>query len=251
MPNHTSCHLRITGASTEQIERIVKAAEADRIGSEFMPMPDWQSTPNADGVLPGPEYFDRHTPWRMWQGGRLTTRGRRFPNGEYDQRWYSWCVTNWGTKWGSYDCDVSVDDQGVVTVFYNTAWSPFDDEFFEVMSAQMPEATLLNTYQESGCDFYGGQLARNGECRSLTSNISSIKTDWISQTFKPEQIAIFNNEDHEDHDEIYDQISEAWWDIEHEVVSQATVKMIRLLEVSFAPSSPVIKSSELDALISK
>jgi len=244
MPNHVCNALTVTGANDEQIQRIVQAATADRLGAEFMPEPDWQATPNEDGVLPGPIYFDRHTSWRKWQGGSLTTRGRRFPNGDYDQRWYGWCVTNWGTKWGSYDCEVSVE-AGTVNIFYTTAWSPFDDGFFEEMSAQMPEATIVNTFQEPGCDFYGVQLARNGECNSRCKDISALKEDWIKRNVEAPKVLIYENEDHEEHDDVRDLIDDLWWDASDEVINEACEELGAEIEDSFSPSSHKLKGRAL------
>lgn len=50
------------------------------------------------------------------------------PNGYYDdQRWYDWCVNNWGTKWdfgkGEHDNPVAIEN-GEVAVSVDTAWSP-------------------------------------------------------------------------------------------------------------------------------
>lgn len=249
MPNHVTNTLTITGATTEQVQRIIKAAQEDRIGAEFMPMPNWASVPNEDGVLPGPQYFDRYTPWRMWQGGQLTARGHRFPNGEYDQRWYGWCVTNWGTKWGAYDCDASVNHDGGATIFYNTAWSPFDDGFFEAMSAQLPGAAIYNTFEEPGCDFYGVQVARDGECNSRTSDISSLKSEWVKANCTPEQISILDDIDHDDHDEVYDEVNDSWWDVSDELIETACAKMIDELEENFRPSSHKLKGSALVAQV--
>jgi len=179
MPNTVQNKMTITGATPEQIQRILKAAEEDSLANEFMPMPNWLNTPNDEGVYPGPVYFERHynkrmrSPWRH----KLQTVGSRFPDGSLDQRWYNWACMHWGTKWGAYECQADEKD-GVVTIWFTTAWSPLSHQFFEEMSAAMPDATISCTFEEGGCDFYGVVFAQNGQVAERHGEISDVKYSW-------------------------------------------------------------------------
>lgn len=67
-----------------------------------------------------------------------------------DDRWYGWCVSNWGTKWSAGDCSFSNDGR---SVSFNTAWSPplqIVDELSKIL-----ECDLRLVYSEPGMDIHG------------------------------------------------------------------------------------------------
>ena len=67
--------------------------------------------------------------------------------------WYDWCCENWGTKWNSYDGNVTDDGIG-----FNTAWSP-PSPVITALSKQIGKPLRL-IYDESGMDFCGEVLAQ-------------------------------------------------------------------------------------------
>lgn len=68
--------------------------------------------------------------------------------------WYDWAVENWGTKWNSFDGNISDDYSGVGFV---TAWSPP----IPVISALAKKIgkRLRLIYDEPGMDFCGECIA--------------------------------------------------------------------------------------------
>ena len=77
---------------------------------------------------------------------------------ESGQGWYSWRVNNWGTKW-DVDChyyDVREYDGNstVITLSFNSAWSP-PRVAFEKLMEQYPEISVDHYYFEPGCDYVG------------------------------------------------------------------------------------------------
>ncbi len=38
--------------------------------------------------------------------------------------WYDWCIQNWGTKWETSSMQIEEDWKDVITVRFDTAWSP-------------------------------------------------------------------------------------------------------------------------------
>lgn len=82
--------------------------------------------------------------------------------------WYYWCMENWGTKWGDYDhfyvpTEVDVNgDFGYIEIKYQTAWSPFNEEFWSKVSEKYPNCLFTTTYFEGGMDFLGAVIAKNG-----------------------------------------------------------------------------------------
>ena len=112
MPNH--CHNRVTFYSedTTVIQRLYKIFKSDNIFTQFIPEPDWKTTPNEKGELPIQPDKDSMMP-------------PQFPDGTTDDRWYSWRLANWGTKWDAYE--VEIDDSELhygFEVSFDTAWSP-------------------------------------------------------------------------------------------------------------------------------
>lgn len=73
--------------------------------------------------------------------------------------WYSWCVTNWGTKWdvGEAVGINTVDDDSMV-VYFDSAWSP-PLEFYQHMCNN--GWSIEANYYEPGVGFCGTWL--NGE----------------------------------------------------------------------------------------
>jgi hypothetical protein len=62
--------------------------------------------------------------------------------------WYDWSLENWGTKWNSYDGNVT--DEGIS---FNTAWSPPTPVIVEL--AKQIGKSLRLIYDEPGMDFCG------------------------------------------------------------------------------------------------
>jgi hypothetical protein len=66
--------------------------------------------------------------------------------------WYNWCLANWGTKWNSYDGNVT--ESGIS---FNTAWAPPVPVIVE-LSKQIGKPLRL-IYDEPGMNFCGEVLA--------------------------------------------------------------------------------------------
>ena len=210
MPNWCSATMTVSGCTDEQVQRIVDAVERQQLLREFYPEPDWRQTPNEDGVLPGPMYK-----------GQVCNY---FPDGTADERWYYWRCSHWGTKWEISDPRVEVVD-GVITIHFLSAWSPPSDKWFRKMSQAMPNAHILCTFSESGADFFGKTVVQDGLIMTTGGSMSSLKDGWVRRTLDPEKLAIYNDEDHENYDEVSEEVDEAWWDAEYEEVERVLALM--------------------------
>lgn len=75
------------------------------------------------------------------------------PESEKDN-WYEWCIANWGTKWdvSTNKESVVVDDNGVLTVSFDTAWGPPIVAYDRLQDAGF---TVRAYYYEEGMDFAG------------------------------------------------------------------------------------------------
>lgn len=222
MPNFVTNSMTVKGCTNEQIERIVAAAEREELLSEFYPEPDWRQIPNEDGVHPGPCYQRTYRPANRptWTGVDCS----RFPDGTADQRWYDWRVAHWNTKWDVTEVTTNVED-GVVYIYFNTAWAPPSDGWFAQMSEALPNAFISCTFSEPGCDFYGITEASEGLASTRDGVLSDVRTEWIQRTLSAEELAIYENEDHDEYDDMYESVLERWFEVEADELDKALASL--------------------------
>ena len=142
MPNH--CHNRVTFYSedTTVILRLHEIFKSDNIFTQFIPEPDWKNTPNDKGELPIQPDKDSMMP-------------PSFPDGTTDDRWYSWRLANWGTKWDAYE--VEIDDSELhygFEVSFDTAWSP-PEEICYAIKEQFDDLSVSWFFDEPGMEVAG------------------------------------------------------------------------------------------------
>jgi len=142
MPNH--CHNRVTFYSedTTVIQRLYNIFKSDNIFTQFIPEPDWKTTPNEKGELPIQPEKDSMMP-------------PQFPDGTTDDRWYSWRLANWGTKWDAYE--VEIDDSELhygFEVSFDTAWSP-PEEICYAIKEQFDDLSVSWFFDEPGMEVAG------------------------------------------------------------------------------------------------
>ena len=77
-----------------------------------------------------------------------------FPDGKNDDRWYHWCIQNWGTKWDACDKSVEYEDSEILALTFNTAWSP-PEGIVEKLREKYPELSFSCFYDEPGCEIAG------------------------------------------------------------------------------------------------
>ena len=149
MPNH--CHNRVTFYSDDttvilRLHEIFKIAldpnDERSVFGQFIPEPDWKTTPNEAGELPiQPEKDSMYPP--------------QFPDGTTDDRWYSWRLANWGTKWDCYA--VEIDDSDMHNGFevtFDTAWSP-PEEICYAIKDQFDDLSVSWFFDEPGMEVAG------------------------------------------------------------------------------------------------
>ena len=149
MPNH--CHNRVSFYSddTTAILKLYNIFEngtnpktKETVFGAFIPEPDWKTTPNAKGELPiQPDKDSMYPP--------------QFPDGKTDDRWYSWRLANWGTKWDCYDLTIDEDElpNGFIAEF-NTAWSP-PEEICHAVKEQFDDLCVSWFFDEPGMEVAG------------------------------------------------------------------------------------------------
>ena len=72
--------------------------------------------------------------------------------------WYSWCSTNWGTKWDISDEGLEYvdneDGTSHITGWFDSAWAP-PIGAYDTFLDDMDNCSIEATYEEGGMDFAG------------------------------------------------------------------------------------------------
>jgi hypothetical protein len=126
MPNWCSNNLTVTGRGVGKLIQYVKDTEFDF--NLIKPMPI---------VIRMFNEFGRHT-----------------------GKWYSWCIANWGTKWGAEVCGTR-KVRGGYCVYFDTAWAPAIP-IVERLSQKFPKLKFSLYYEESGSCFAGTTIYVGG-----------------------------------------------------------------------------------------
>ena len=149
MPNW--CYNRITiygDSETEaKLKEIEEIFEKENPFNEIYPIPDFKNIPNEKGELP---ILEQH----KGKDGEVMFETYNFPDGTNDDRWYSWCVDNWDTKWEPDMLGIEVQDYDTLEISFNTAWSP-PEGVVEKLREKFPELTFQCFYDEPGCEIAG------------------------------------------------------------------------------------------------
>ena len=161
MPNH--CHNRVTFYSDgkeKEIKKLhdifsidIESVDEERtIFGQFIPEPDWPTTPLAEEDV---SYWLRK---KRGEVGELPvstketygTISKFTSTGNTDDRWYDWRLKYWDTKWDCYDLEIGDDDlPHGFEVTFNTAWSP-PEGICRAMRKQYPDIDISWFYDEPG-----------------------------------------------------------------------------------------------------
>ena len=77
-------------------------------------------------------------------------------------KWYAWCNTHWGTKWGDYDTELVGESPTHLNFQFTTAWGPGVDGILNI-SRKFPTLVFVGEYEESGMCFCGAYSVQNGD----------------------------------------------------------------------------------------
>ena len=148
MPNW--CDNRVTiSSNTEddsQFKELVAKFQVERPFNEIYPMPDFKTIPNKDGELPKKEEIKNDK-------GEIVCETYNFSDGKNDDRWYHWCIDNWGTKW---DIDLAAADveEDYAEFGFQTAWAPASG-IFDKIREDYPDVAISWFYDEPGMEIAG------------------------------------------------------------------------------------------------
>ena len=87
---------------------------------------------------------------------------------DFDKEWYTWRLTNWGTKWSAADTIITFnwedeENPSIKSIVYdfNTAWSP-PSEWLSKVSEVYPDIEFELKYCEPNMNFSGITIIQKG-----------------------------------------------------------------------------------------
>ena len=143
MPNH--CHNRVSFYcdSTKVIKELLDIFKMENVFTNFVPEPDWKTTPNEAGEFSKKDPLNDLFP-------------PKFPDGTVDDRWYDWRLQNWGTKWDCYEVDINEESEHGFTVTFDTAWSPPEEIKYAIRDRyENDDLSMSWFYDEPGMEVAG------------------------------------------------------------------------------------------------
>ena len=148
MPNWCKNRVDFYSENKEDLKKVLDIfSNKESIFGQIIPEPNWKTTPNDKGELP---ILEQH----KGEDGEIMWETYNFPDGKNDDRWYHWCVDNWGTKWEPDMNEIGYEDSEILELTFNTAWSP-PQGVVEKMREKYPKLTFQCFYDEPGCEIAG------------------------------------------------------------------------------------------------
>ena len=86
--------------------------------------------------------------------GEVICETYNFPDGKNDDRWYHWCIANWGTKWDCCELDIEYADDEILELTFSTAWSP-PEGIIQELKDKYPDLGFTCFYDEPGMEIAG------------------------------------------------------------------------------------------------
>ena len=152
MPNHCSNRVEIYSDNTfllDEIKKNLKGEDTEFDFNKILPQPDWKKTP-----LTGEEKSWLGSDEILGDVGELPNEEGIFEStGKQDSRWYDWNISNWDTKWNSFDVETAHDDECLM-YYFMTAWSP-PEKVILALREMYPDASITAFYDEPGVGIAG------------------------------------------------------------------------------------------------
>ncbi len=129
MPNWCHNRVEIYGEGAEEIANKIASEETPFDFAKIIPEPDY------DKIEVEPTFEKEDSDFRM-------------------PTWWDWRVQNWGTKWNSSECEVTIMDDEQVEYTFNTAWGPPEGVILKLRELY-PDVGITAFYDEPGMELAG------------------------------------------------------------------------------------------------
>lgn len=139
MPNHVTNFLSFENVPYERVKEILEAIKNDEIGIGSI---------DFNKIIPMPEH--------IFRGNLGSEELEKYGT----DNWYDWSISNWGTKWNSYE---PAPFDGGDTIEFFTAWSA-PHPILEQLSKQFPDVLLYHRWCDEDFGYNVGEREhQNGE----------------------------------------------------------------------------------------
>ena len=147
MPNWCNNKVKVFGEA-EQLAQVAQIFKDEKsVFNNIIQSPDWKRLPNEKGQFP---QLEQH---KNPKTGEVMWETYNFPDGKNDDRWYHWCIENWGTKWELSELDIEYDEE-VLELTFSTAWSP-PEGIMQELRDKYPDLGFTCFYDEPGMEVAG------------------------------------------------------------------------------------------------
>ena len=149
MPNWCNNKVKVFGDNSEQLARVAEIFKDEKsVFNNIIQSPDWKRLPNEKGQFP---QLEQH---KNPKTGEVMWETYNFPDGKNDDRWYHWCIENWGTKWDVSELDIEYADDEILELTFSTAWSP-PEGIMQELRDKYPDLGFSCFYDEPGMEVAG------------------------------------------------------------------------------------------------
>jgi hypothetical protein len=95
------------------------------------------------------------------EGNDITDKDGNVIARAFSDAGYSWCLRNWGTKWGDCETEITVNDPDHLVIRFQSAWSPALEGLGRI-STMFPTLTFQTDWVEEGMQSIGAASFQNG-----------------------------------------------------------------------------------------
>ena len=135
MPNHVYATISVEKKYTEKLRELSKVG----LCRHYHPMPEELDFHKYYNKLNNNEYGDDwskfYTEQKEWIEKQKEANKEKYGH----EDWYSWCVNNWGTKWGCYEISLGEHNENETYLNFTTAWSPIADHILHKFAEDIPD----------------------------------------------------------------------------------------------------------------
>lgn len=161
MPNHCESDLKISGnpkrlKAFKEFARSVKEEEGYGEDGKYH-----TQELDHEKFIPYPKKFRDMDKLRA-EAEKAGAKWQDLPKDGFNSGGYEWCIQNWGTKWGIYDCQLMEESNSHLMYSFYSAWSP-PLPVIQKMSEMFPELLFSLKYYECGAAYQGTFEVEEGE----------------------------------------------------------------------------------------
>jgi hypothetical protein len=175
MPNWCNNNIELSHENPEMVKRALTAFTDGRLLDEFIPLPA--------------ELKDTTAPARETDEALMEKYGA--------SDWYSWCVSNWGTKWDISPYGAEINEYGVLVGAFDSPWGPPIEAYAKLEELGFEVRAY---YNECGMGF-AGVYEGFDECYDYSGMSAGEAEDYIPEILEDFYCIVENMREWEEENE--------------------------------------------------